>query len=485
LSCSDDLIVRKPATRIRRSRLAHVLSRALLLSSAFIVFAVAIMAEPSKRLTDFDQSFYITIAYDIERHGVFSSGIFDDIDSTRHLPRPGMFFVPGYPLLVLTAMRIDPRFADAVRCSVEANHGVRSESECEDYSRPVHLIHALLLAIAVLAIALAAELIVGGLFAFWLAGALAALSLVAHAPLFSFIMTESATVAPYAVMTLFALRAWQTGRLRYYVLTGLVLGLLCLIRPSFLVLLPFILLASLLHGLWLVRRSARQVLSAAATMVFAFMVVVGPWIGRNYTSMGKAGLTEEYGSAALIERFAYNGMTAMELIGAFPYCVPGIGDLAFDKIDGNDFMRRFLYHTPDSIFHLGRGQREALLRQHGRLDPIISQVFKEEMRTNGWSHILVSVPLAWCGMWVGSLWSLALVPIFAWACVRAARQSQPLLLLYAAPAVAMLGLHALVANHYTRYNLILIGPYCVAAAWLIHSIVVHGRSRWRARGPAP
>lgn len=89
-------------------------------------------------------------------------------------------------------MRIDPRFGDAVRCSVEANHGARSEPGCEDYARPVHLIHALLLAIAVLAIALAAERLVGGLLAFWLAGALATVSLATHATLFSFIMTGRA-----------------------------------------------------------------------------------------------------------------------------------------------------------------------------------------------------------------------------------------------------------------------------------------------------
>jgi hypothetical protein len=461
-----------------------VLGRALLLPVAFSVLAIAITAEPSKRLTDFDQSFYITIAYDIDRHGVFSSGIFDDTDSTRHAPNPGMFFVPGYPFLVLAAMRIDPRFAEAARCSVEANHGARSESECEDYARPMHLIHAILLGIAVLAIALAAERIVAGLLAFWAAGALATASLVAHASLFSFIMTESATIAAYSIMTLFALLSWQTGQLRYFVLTGLVQGSLCLIRPSFVVLLPVLVLANLVNGLWIAPKPARRVLSATAVMAFAAIVVVAPWIARNSISVGKPGLTEEYGSAALIERFAYNTMTAKEFIGAFPYCVPGLGDLTFDKVKGNDVMRRFLYHTPDSIFHLGRGQREALLRQHSRLDPLISQILSEEMRARGWRHILVSVPLGWCGMWVGSLWSLALVPLFGVACLRAANL-RPLLLLYAAPAVAMLGLHALVANHYARYNLILIGPYSVAAAWLIHSMIAHARARWRARAQAP
>ena len=47
--------------------------------------------------------------------------------------------------------------------------------------------------------------------------------------------------------------------------------------------------------------------------------------------------------------------------------------------------------------------------------------------------------------------------------MRAARQSQPLVLLYEAPAVVMLCLHAVVANEHTRYNLVLIGPFSVGA----------------------
>ena len=41
----------------------------------------------------------------------------------------------------------------------------------------------------------------------------------------------------------------------------------------------------------------------------------------------------------------------------------------------------------------------------------------------------------------------------------------------------MLGLDALIGNHYTRYNLILIGPYAVGAAWIIASWLPGGRAR--------
>jgi hypothetical protein len=57
----------------------------------------------------------------------------------------------------------------------------------------MHIMHAALLALGVLAIAFAAELIFGRRAAFWLAGGLATLALLPDADLFSFIMTESIT----------------------------------------------------------------------------------------------------------------------------------------------------------------------------------------------------------------------------------------------------------------------------------------------------
>jgi 4-amino-4-deoxy-L-arabinose transferase-like glycosyltransferase len=463
----------------------HIASRIVLVAAAFVALAAAIMSRPPKWLSDFDQSFYLTIAYDIHRHGVFSNGIFDNTDSTREAPAPGMFFVPGYPLLVLAAMKMDSRFVLAVECSVDANHNKRNGTECEVYATPIHIIHAFLLALGVLAVALSGELIFGSARVFWLAGVLATGSLSVEADLFSFIMTESMTVSLYSIFTLFAVLAWKTSRIRYFALAGIFLGLLCLTRPSFVILIPVLLLLIVLNGRWLAHKTMRSVWSHLLAFAAACLVVIGPWTVRNHFSVGKWGLTEEYGSAVLIERFAYNDMTAWEFMLAFPYCTPGIGDIAFDQVDGKDSMHRFVYHTRDSFFHVGRGRRDTLVKEYGRLDPLIAGIVLDEMRTNWWRHLLVSIPLGWCGMWAGWLWSLPLVPLFGWACVRAARRSQPLLLLYAAPALVMLGLHAAVANHYTRYNLILIGPFSVGAAWIISAWLRNGRWRSRALAPGP
>src|SRR3954452_17975760 len=98
------------------------LSKVLLGFLAFVVLATAITTRLPKTLSDFDQSFYLTIAYDMDRYGVFSNGVFDTTDTTHIAPVPVMFFVPGYPVLVYVVIKIDERFAKAAACSVEANY---------------------------------------------------------------------------------------------------------------------------------------------------------------------------------------------------------------------------------------------------------------------------------------------------------------------------------------------------------------------------
>src|SRR5262245_61248060 len=126
---------------------------------SFAVLVTAITIQRPKALNDFDQSFYVMIAYDMDRHGVFSNGVFDNVDSTRAVPPPGMFFVPGYPLLVFAAMKLDARFAKAVECSVIAITEDKDTRLCDAYATPVHMIHAGLLALGVVTIALCGSLI--------------------------------------------------------------------------------------------------------------------------------------------------------------------------------------------------------------------------------------------------------------------------------------------------------------------------------------
>jgi 4-amino-4-deoxy-L-arabinose transferase-like glycosyltransferase len=474
---SDPLVTRSASTRFATGIGLFVL--------AFVILGALIVTKPTRNLQDFDQPFYVTLAYDLDRYGIFSNGPFSGVDDTVTAPPAGMFFGPVYPALVAAVMKLDPRFAAAVRCSVEANRGHRDIATCDAYDLPMRLLNALLLAIAVVAIAAVAKLMFRRRAMFILAGLCVLVALGFEASAFSYIMTESAIFAIYSVFMLAVVLAWRSGRAKHFILGGVLLGLLSLAKPSYLVLFPIVAALSFVYLYWLAQPRPRHALGCVLAFSLAFGCVVGAWVVRNGVSVGKFGFTEEYGAVVLIERFAYNDMTVREFFQTFPYCTPGLGEVVFDSIYGTDSMHRFTYHTDGSFFHVGRGRRDALVAQYGRLDPLIPGIIRDEMRNDWWRHLLVSIPLAWCGLWAGWLASLVLVPLFVWACIRAMRTRQPLLLLYATPAVAMLGLDALIGNHYTRYNLILIGPYAVGAASIM-TAWLPGRpgAHWRWRSPA-
>jgi len=290
----------------------------------------------------------------------------------------------------------------------------------------------------------------------------ATIGLVAEAELFSFVMTESVWIALYSLLMLVFVLALKSWRIRDFAAAGVLLGILCLTRPSYLAIVP-VLLGVIPAFAWFCRRGQARTARNVAAVALAFAIVVTPWLVRNAVSVGKLRFTEEYGSAALIERFAYNGMTAREFALAFPYCLPTIGPAAVKSLFGKYSMARFQWNHPGSFFYGGRAHRVELWATHGSLDRIIGDVGRDKMRQNWWRHLATSIPLASCGIWVSGLFSLIVAPLFAWACFVAARERNMLFFAYALPALLLIGLHGVIGNHYSRYNLGLIGPFALGA----------------------
>jgi hypothetical protein len=520
--------------------------------AVFAVLATALVTRPLKRLTDFDQSFYLTIAYDLRHHGTFSNGVLDDVDSTRAVPKPGMFFAPLYPLVIAGVAALDARFAATLDCTIEANEKHRELASCDTYARPMFVVHAAVLTVGVVAIALAAEIIFAGATVFLLAGVLASLGVLWEADLFSHLMTESLAFCVSSLFGVALVWAMKTRRRRAWVWAGLAAGVAALTRPPNLLLVPIGVLCLGVAAIFpaafardeqgegahddcsppscaegsevgLSRRAATQeesptlslptrgrgpwgdarrhassseqghyemceyesasgggrrwhfawswagllaALPSAAVFVVAAALVLAPWLGRNWVSVGKLGFTEEYGAATLVERLAFNDMSAREFVLAFPYCVPVIGPPVVHALFGEDAERRFEWYSPNGFFDLGRSHRNALVATYGRLDGVIGDLMRREMARDWWRHILTTLPLFWCGLWVSGLFAVALLPVFAAAVWIAARRGETLFLVYATPGLVLAFVYAMLANHYPRYNLGLIGPIAVGAAWL-------------------
>src|SRR6516162_8321146 len=235
---------------------------------SFVLLGLTILTRPEWKLRDFDQVFYVTIAYDLDRYGVFSDGIFDPVDSTIRPAQPGMFFGPVFPAMVLATMKLDPRFAEAVRCSVDSNRGHRDESCCEAYEVPIRILNSILLAIGAAAIGLAAELIFRQTpWTFLFAVFSATVALASEAHIFSFVMTESAIFAIYSVFAWTFLQALMRPVAIRFAVAGATLGLLTLTKPSFAALLPAAIAMVFGVGYWTTKSS--RYLIAVQSLVFA------------------------------------------------------------------------------------------------------------------------------------------------------------------------------------------------------------------------
>ena len=244
---------------------------------SLLSIALSILARPDWKLRDFDQVFYVTIAYDLDRYGVFSDGIFDPVDSSVQPAQPGMFFGPVFPAMVFAAMKLDYRFAEAVHCSVDSNRGHRDESACDAYEAPIRIMNAILLAIGAAAIGFTAELIFRRTpWTFVVADLLATAAVANESHILSFVMTESAIIVIYSVFAWTLMWAVMRPAIIRFAVAGATLGLLTLTKPSFAALLPAAFAIVLGFGYWITKLSRNLIGRQCLVLAIAFACIVTP-----------------------------------------------------------------------------------------------------------------------------------------------------------------------------------------------------------------
>jgi hypothetical protein len=429
---------------------------------------------------DFDQSFYFSIAHDLERYGVYSNGVFGSPGTEAAPPKPGMFFMPLYPLVIWGAMQIDKRFEAVISCANNLRYDRAEYKRCPPYSFPVMVLHAVMLAVGAFAVAMAGALILKTPGAFYVTLAVATIGLYSHAGIFSYMMTESLTFCLYSLCILAFILAMDRHQTAYFSLTGFSLGLLVLTRPSFFALLP-VFVVILCVRRWLADNEIR--LCQGMALMLACALTISPWFIRNVVSVGKFGMTEEYGAGIIIERLGYNKMTLTEGLLAFPACIPQIGNDIVSKVFGERVMNRWGWSGSNTFFGSGTERRAALMAQ-GRLDPVIGKILTVDLRDNWWRHALTSIPIAWCGLWVGHLWGLIFIPIFMAGTAIAVRRRNSLYFAYLFPALGMGLVHGLLANHAVRFNIGFIGPIAVGVAYVALDLWTRYDNRRVQRSPA-
>jgi hypothetical protein len=92
--------------------------------------------------------FYILIACDLDKYGVFSNGALGEVDSTVTRPPTGMFFGPVFPMPVFA---VSTRVLRKLYVQHRSQSGLRNGALCTPDEMPIRLANAVLFAIGLFA----------------------------------------------------------------------------------------------------------------------------------------------------------------------------------------------------------------------------------------------------------------------------------------------------------------------------------------------
>ena len=457
--------------------LFHVLVFASLLSGhVYTAVGVHHTHLPPK---DSDEYYYIDAAVSIFQGSYFSS------------PQP-VEIVPLYPFWLSTLMHISPAFANFLECLDENQQAIGPENEAICRSSDLGLYAQTLLGAVGIGLAWLAGWLATGRFTMAHLSAFVALVVDDYAFYNTEFHNENLVIPLFAGvnvclawLVLRKERKWRTVAVA--VGCGVMLGGLILTRPPYeylLTILPCMALVYLFQG----RSRRREIAVAATCIVIAAMLVVTPWIVRNYMVRGFVGLTETYAPAILSQRINYNAMTREQWTAAWLVWSFGRGRILATELFGSETVAPLIYFHSES-FERQRTGPELLagVAPKDQLGVLAAHVWSDLPK-----HLVVSVPLAWRGMnkfrpsaWVPKVYGIIpiwgiilLVGIFV-SLVRGTRRNRIVLLALTFCPIVILAIHALVSVNIPRYNIGLVTPLSVAAALPIAWVIDGAWSRLR------
>lgn len=394
----------------------------------------------------FDAVRYLNYALNVYEYSVFGLSR----TGAAGEPSPGRGNTPLYPAFLASVFHLDATPVDELRCFID-----NSEAGCAHRFEAVRAAQLALAVASLSCIWLAGWMVAGGAVGAWTAALFAVLSgqLSYYA---NTLLTENLSILLCAVMTL-AICKGVHGRQRWYFAIGACAGLLVMARPEFIyfayALIAFVTVRAL------VMRSA-PVWRQGVLVVIAVSIIVSPWLVRNRLVFGDAALTEAYAGQTLAQRVAYNRMSTTELVTAFVYWFPDFGDtLAKRMFPASAYAK--LDFGPASYAHDGIALHGELAERIGARGDVLRTLIAEEVVQHPFKHALVTLALAWRGIFVAKLWGVAGLAAFLGVIVMRYPQWR-VLALASAPAWFMLVLYAAVSVSIPRYSVCFIPVFSLA-----------------------
>lgn len=445
-------------------------SAMLALILSYLVIGVQVSLRP--RITPYaDSVSYLNVATVLHDTGYYTDGYFDRYAAVTGPHKEGLFFAPLYPAFLAAVMVVDHRFYETARCVVANQSDITDK--CSLHLGTVVGIQTALEAISAFLVWLSAFTLTGRRTIAWLSLGLILLTCDTYAFYARQLMTENLALPLFTLGCLLATIGLRRERWGYCVAAGIAWGLLSLTRPSF----PYMVyaLAGVAVGwaFWQLarRRVVRRFPVLAMIVVAGYAVTVAPWEMRNFVTLDRYAISEGYAPYILYQRVMFNEMTAKEWATSFIFSPPNINKslLRVLHVPTRDYMRHS-YDDPDGFYQQGQTKLPRYRRfvaAAGGLDRQMPYLLKNYILAHPWKHLIVTVAMAWRGMWVSKLWSIATIPAFAFVLAYAVRTAWWDFVVFSLPPWFMLGFNAFTSVNVARYNLTLLPCLAIAGAWCL------------------
>ena len=420
----------------------------------FIVLGILWEREPAPPLNGFDQPFYLGIAHDILHEEKFTNGF--AFDQTPGARPSGMRFGPIYPGIIATIAVYDPDLARGIDCVTDSHS---NDNACPTTPTSVRLLQFAILAIFYLLLWHSGVKISGSRLTGGLTLILALITAPQLAKDASYVMTEIVCLFFTTGATVAMLHAFKTRKPCYCAaLSGLMLGLAILTRPAFL----YLGLAALGVGLFYIKNHKR----IALQFTIALALTLTPWLARNAIVIHQFGLTKGYAAHTLIQRVAFDEMDWSQVPNSFLCWLPDGKSWL-----GADICDIYGWDASDSFYKLGNGAfMSGILSQAGGWPHVIPYLLTHKILVEPIKYVAITLSLASRGAWIANDWGLVCLELYMWRLILALRRRERDFLLVALPALFMLLFNAAVSVNQTRYNLMLIVPYSLAAAEALRTL---------------
>ncbi len=443
-----------------------------------VVLGVQVPHATKRPLTDFDQHFYLGIAYDQVHSGRFTNGYAFAEPGPDRLRPSGMRFAPLYPSLLALVSRVDGGLRRGMDCLVESKGG---NPACPNHAPIMRGLQFAELVCVFWLVWWMGSVISGSALLGWVALGLALLTAPFLLRSVTQLMTEMTCLLATTGATACFVRNSASGRAGWAACSGALLALAALTRPGNFYLFDFCVLV--LAGMAVQARLARKPLVRAACFAAAGAGVLVPWLVRNTLVLGRTALTFGYDSNALVQRIAFDTMSWRDYGRSYVCWLPG-GRLLGNRLFGPHACDPFGWdEQPDSFYVLGlRRMLDQTLAASGGYEHHLGYLLRTYILGAPLTHLAVTVPLALRGAYISHWWGFVLLWVsLAWTGLALAGRAPRGFLILAVPAWFMLAFNALVAVNQVRYNLMLIPPYAVAGALALHAAYRVWLTRRRSR----